>query len=242
MTREEFLDALRKRLNRLPSEELESALDYYNEIFLDAGEENEQETAEKLGSIDNIARQIYNENGIDPDGRPAYMVESYDPAGDPGSEDPEFAESVYERMKRKRQERRAGVDVQEPELGPSVLDRVKQGEFSTARLVLVICLFPIWLPLLIVAFVLSFVFSILGMVLEVVFISVGVVSLISGVVYLFSIPPVGIMSLGIGLILVGLFILTMKAVFKGCFKMFAGMASATAGLFRTIIYGGAANG
>ena len=75
MKRQDFLDALRARLNRLPAEELEDALDYYNEIFLDAGEENEEETAESLGSIDDIARQIYAENGIEPDGRPTFILD-----------------------------------------------------------------------------------------------------------------------------------------------------------------------
>ena len=77
MTRQEFLDKLSAKLDKLPAEERENALDYYNEIFMDAGEENEEKTAEEIGSIDDIARQIYTENGIDPDGKPKFMMEDF---------------------------------------------------------------------------------------------------------------------------------------------------------------------
>ena len=46
MKRIEFITELSRKLYKLPKEELESVLSYYDEIFLDAGIENEEETAE----------------------------------------------------------------------------------------------------------------------------------------------------------------------------------------------------
>ena len=77
MRREEFISELKKKLGRLPAEELDDAVAYYDELFLDAGEENEEKTAASLGSIDAIARQIYIDNGIDPDGKAEFLMEEY---------------------------------------------------------------------------------------------------------------------------------------------------------------------
>lgn len=75
MTRIEFLGELSRRLSKLPKEELDDVLSYYDEIFFDAGVENEAETSEKLGNIDDIARQILIDNNIAPDGEPEYFVQ-----------------------------------------------------------------------------------------------------------------------------------------------------------------------
>ncbi|MBR1384574.1 MAG: DUF1700 domain-containing protein [Ruminococcus sp.] len=210
MKRQEFLDALRARLNRLPAEELESALDYYNELFLDAGEENEEQTAEKLGSIDDIARQIYVENGIEPDGKPTFLMEEY---VDPNSED-------YQPEK------------------PYEAPRTSSGGISAGKLLALILLFPIWFPLLVVLFVLVFVFTVLGIVLEIVMIAVGATLIVSGIINVFRIPPLGVTAFGVGLILVGLFGLTTTKVFKGCFKALVGFFNGFVTLMHNFLIGG----
>ena len=212
MKREEFIAALRARLNRLPAEELEDALDYYNEIFLDAGEENDEATAESLGSIDDIARQIYVENGIEPDGRPVFMVDEFT------EEKRNQSHEVYR---------------QEPTVSGSTV--------NSGKLLLLVVLFPLWLPLLIVCFTLTFVFFILGFVLEIVFVAVGGATVISGIVTLFSIPPVGLIELGTGLMLVGLFVLTFKYVFAGSWKAFTGAINKFVGTMHNIFVGGEAH-
>ena len=217
MKRQEFLDALRARLSRLPAEELEDALDYYNEIFLDAGEENEEETAESLGSIDDIARQIYAENGIEPDGRPTFLPEekrSDDKAQEPMPEMPV--------------QRSYSVRQQQP--------------VNSGKLILLIALFPIWLPLLIVCFVLTMVFFILTFVFEIVLVAGGTAMIIGGIVTVFRIPPAGLMSIGIGLFMVGLFILSVKAVFKGSISVFTGLINKLVGVAHDIFVGGESNG
>lgn len=214
MKRQEFIEALRSKLNRLPAEELESALDYYNELFLDAGEENEEQTAEKLGSIEDIARQIYVENGIDPDGKPTFLMEEY---VDPSCED-------YQPEK------------------PYEAPRSASGGISAGKLIALILLFPIWLPLLIVVFVLVFLFTVLGMVLEIVLIAAGATLIFSGLVNVFRIPPLGLTAFGVGLILVGLFGLTTTKVFKGCAKAMAGFVNGFVTLMHNFLIGGEANG
>ena len=217
MKRQEFLDALKARLNRLPAEELEDALDYYNEIFLDAGEENEDETAESLGSIDDIARQIYAENGIEPDGRPTFLPDEQQPQ-DNGQVPPQ------------------GMPVQR---GYTVR---QQQSMNTGKLILLIALFPFWLPLLIVCFVLTIVFFVLGFVFEIVLVAAGASMLIGGIVTLFHVPPAGVMSIGIGLFMIGLFIISVRAVFKGSFRAFAGVINKLVGVAHNIFVGGETNG
>lgn len=222
MKREEFIEALRSRLNRLPAEELEDALDYYNELFLDAGEENEEETAEALGSIDDIARQIYAENGIDPDGQPTFILdEARQDAGQAGGQ-PQNADPVMPVQR--------GYSVRE------------QQPLNTGKIILMIALFPLWLPLLIVCFVLTFVFFIVGFVVEIAFVAAGVGAVIGGIATLFSVPPIGLMSIGSGLILISIFVLTFKIVFKGTIAGFVGIINKLVNVAHNIFVGGESNG
>ena len=259
MKRQEFLDALKERLNRLPSEELENALDYYNEIFLDAGEENEEQTAESLGSIDNIARQIYNENGIDPDGSPTYILENLPEAGRRerrnNGEEPILEDSVYTKfMKKRAAQRSAGgnpaADYQQQEdygcsedyrTSPDYREPASSG-ISPVKLIVLILLSPIIFAFFVTFLCLSLVFTLLGVILEVVFVAAGAGLLVGGIVYAFSVPPVGVMAIGAGLILLGLFGLTIKHCFKGCFKAASGMFNGLIGGMHRIFFGGEVNG
>lgn len=63
MNRTEFMAALRKELSRLSSEEIEAAIEYYEEYFDEAGPENEQQVIESLGSPKKVAAQIRSEYG-----------------------------------------------------------------------------------------------------------------------------------------------------------------------------------
>lgn len=63
MNRREFIEALRKELSRLSEEEIEAAIEYYEEYFDEAGPENEQQVIADLGSPKKIAAQIKSEYG-----------------------------------------------------------------------------------------------------------------------------------------------------------------------------------
>ncbi len=195
MKRDEFIGRLRSGLNRLPEEELNDALNYYNEIFLDAGLENEEKTAEKLGDIDEIIRQIYFENGIDPDGKPEFIMDSViDNRGEYENSDSRYY------GENKRGENYGG--------GISLI----------AKILLLIVLFPVWFPLMIVAFVLAFVFGILGIVLEAVLGIVGLSCALTGILTAFTAPPYGFIMAGAGLIMLGIFSITASCVFKSLWQ------------------------
>ena len=58
MNRAEFMKILRSELRRLPEDERNSALEYYEEYFDEAGLQKEQQVLENLGNPKKIAGQI----------------------------------------------------------------------------------------------------------------------------------------------------------------------------------------
>lgn len=58
MNRAEFMKILRSELRKLPEDERNAALEYYEEYFEEAGAENEQQVLENLGNPKKIAAQI----------------------------------------------------------------------------------------------------------------------------------------------------------------------------------------
>ena len=58
MNRAEFMKILRSDLRRLPEDERNSALEYYEEYFDEAGPQKEQQVLENLGNPKKIAGQI----------------------------------------------------------------------------------------------------------------------------------------------------------------------------------------
>lgn len=61
MNKQEFLEALRQALSGLPDEERQNALQYYEDYFADAGEENEAQAIADLGSPEAVAQAIIND-------------------------------------------------------------------------------------------------------------------------------------------------------------------------------------
>ena len=64
MNRREYLEQLKKRLRKLPFDEIREAVDYYEQYFNDAGEENEQAVIAELGPPSNVASQIIAEFAV----------------------------------------------------------------------------------------------------------------------------------------------------------------------------------
>jgi len=64
MNRAEFMSELKHKLRRLPAEEQENAVSYYEEYFDEAGPQMEIEIIEKLGSPSNVAAKIIGEYAI----------------------------------------------------------------------------------------------------------------------------------------------------------------------------------
>ena len=61
MSRAEFMKILRSELHRLPEDERNAALEFYEEYFDEAGAENEQQVIENLGNPKKVAAQIKSE-------------------------------------------------------------------------------------------------------------------------------------------------------------------------------------
>ena len=64
MNREVFIDELRKELSKLPEEEVEAAVEYYEEYFDEAGEDNEDNVIKALGNPKKVAGQIKSEYAV----------------------------------------------------------------------------------------------------------------------------------------------------------------------------------
>lgn len=62
MNRESFMRELRLKIARLPQEELEAAMAYYEEYFDEAGPDRESEIICELGSPAQVAKQIMGEH------------------------------------------------------------------------------------------------------------------------------------------------------------------------------------
>lgn len=61
MNRSEFIDKLRRELSKLPQEEIDAAVEYYEEYFDEAGPDREAELIQELGSPRKIAAYIKSE-------------------------------------------------------------------------------------------------------------------------------------------------------------------------------------
>ena len=58
MTRQEYMEELKKYLKRLPKEDYDNAIEYFSEYFDEAGPENEQQVMEELGQPKEAAREL----------------------------------------------------------------------------------------------------------------------------------------------------------------------------------------
>lgn len=177
MKRLEYMMELRKYLSEggLPDEELDDALRFYEEIFLDAGAEKEEETAQNLGSPKDLARQILIDNNINVDGNPEY-----------------FVAEKNNNHKNSQQNFSNTAEYHEQQNDNS----------STLKKLLIIAVtFPIWLP--IVCAVGGTAFGVIVSIIAIIFalIVTGVIFTIAGISIIFSVPPVGLTMFGIGLIL-----------------------------------------
>ena len=66
MTKSEYMKKLSYSLRKLPKEDFNQAIDYFEEYFAEAGEENEQQAIEDLGSPEDAAKElIMNLRGAD---------------------------------------------------------------------------------------------------------------------------------------------------------------------------------
>ncbi len=76
MNKEEYIRQLKEKLKRLPKEDFERAVEYYEEYFADAGKENEAKAIEDLGSPQEAADQIIRDMALEYSKEPVKNVRS----------------------------------------------------------------------------------------------------------------------------------------------------------------------
>ena len=59
MTRQEYMEELKKYLKRLPQEDFDNAIEYFSEYFEEAGPEKEQQVMRELGEPNEAARELF---------------------------------------------------------------------------------------------------------------------------------------------------------------------------------------
>lgn len=75
MNRQQYMKQLEAALSRIPKEERENVLQYYNEYFDEAGPEQEQEIIKRLGPPQKLASQIKAQSAVkDLESQPAPTV------------------------------------------------------------------------------------------------------------------------------------------------------------------------
>lgn len=74
MNKEQYMKELKSRLKRLPQEDFERAIEYYEEYFADAGEENERQAIADLGTPEEAANALIREFAIENAKQPVKSV------------------------------------------------------------------------------------------------------------------------------------------------------------------------
>jgi len=220
MNKLEFLTRLRNCLEKggMNSDDINDALTYYEEVFLDAGFGKEEETAASMGSPEEVAVNILRESGIQISGPEAFAPQP-PPAPAPM---PQYQyQYPYQ-----------GVPVQQQ----------KSGHWGL-KIFLGVITFPIWLPILIVVVSVLFALIVAAFSIIFAFIATGIALTVGGIAALFEVPSVGLMLLGAGLILTGIVLLICKPVLNRVIPAMGrgikGMCNWIGSLFRK---GGKVNG
>ena len=286
MNRLEFLTSLRYNLEKggLPREDIEDALSYYEEIFLDSGYGSDEQTANMLGSPEELARDILIDNGIHPDGDAAYQVGESKKKPYSGAMDVDFEEvgkegtntqgcynygygynagqgqnnngqSAYNSASSAFNNAAEVFGSAAENFGkamnsafnsakttfdrnfndPSMTDAQKSKRNNNILKILIVILSsPIWIS--IVAGLGSLLIGLLaGLFSLIAGLAATAVSLVAGgISQLFVAPPVGLMMLGGGMILLGIFGLVAKPSFRGLFKLCRTLVSGIKSLWKKI--------
>lgn len=199
MRRLEYMTILRQKLidGGLSNDEVNDALEFYEELFLDAGYENEEKTAMNLGDPEKLAAQILAENGA------VGFVKQPEPKID----------DVIDNRGQQQQNSAASAPV-DPGYDIAPDNR------KTALIIIVLATSIIWAPILFGLTAAAFGIAI-GLTAAIFAIGVsGIGVLVVGGVTAFQAPPVGILMMGIGIFMIGLGVLIMVPFIKLVVKLF----------------------
>lgn len=218
MYRKEFMEELENMLQNIQESEREEALQYYNDYFDEAGEENEEKVIRELGTPAKVAAIIKTS-----------LQESEHESGEfteRGYSDPRFTIN-YEVVDTKET---SDENTYEHNNKTYNRERTYAKETSGGKIALYVIIGILALPV-----ILPLAGSLLGLILAIIGVAIGafvaiaasaiaccvggIAVFVVGIVTLFTQPVVGIFSCGIGLLLLGLGILLVVLTAQICFRL-----------------------
>ncbi len=240
LTRAEFMDIVARRIDPLPYDEKKEALSYYNEIFDDAGIENEKEVVKSLGDPIEIAESIITSSG--------YMISSGKISSqntffeeEKTAEKVEVEEEKFQRVESETVENSAAEEkfervnyTRNERVNPIKSPKNKGKRSPEANLVLVIILvltFPIWLSVLATYFGVVITLFVATVAVLAVFIILPIALLVTTIMVIPSNLVVGIILIGLTIMFFG--IANLLCIFaKYIFKFGAAAITAPVTLLR----------
>lgn len=172
MNRLEYMTKLRRILEEsgMQDNEINDAMQFYEEIFLDAGAENDSETSRNLGTPEELAKKIIADS--DAPKKPEFIMDSV-----------------------------VNNDNQTQNTAPQ---QNSNASSLLVKLIIAVVTFPIWFSVLVTVLSLVFAFFVTIFSVAIALAVSGVGCTIGGIIALFSAPPIGLIVLGSGIILIGL--------------------------------------
>lgn len=214
MDKYDFIRQLEVELKGLSDDEINSAISYYKELFEDAGSDKAQELINNLGSPKEIAESIKRESGT------IIVNEEIE-------EPKQTNESIHEENSNSNQENNSKSKQREVS---------RDGGTILLLVIILILTSPVWLGLLIAFYSIIFALVCTVLVIALAFGAIGICGIISGITTIFSIPPVGLVLLGMGLLFTALTLICAPPLCKGLFLLCRGVLNGTIAVFRSIFY------
>lgn len=207
MNRSEYIKALNEFLSDLPDEERAGAISYHEELFDDAGAGNEAQVIESLGSPRDVADAILKDSGM-------LAVQNINASQDKNYSDNNSNTNHYQNDYNNQNfsnQNNSGYNQQY-----NTNKNTSGAKAGSILLMIIIVIFTsgVWISLFGTLFGLFIGVCAAGLGLLIGFGVGGVTCLVSGIYYLFTAFPVGLIAIGIGCVLIALMILIAGPLFK----------------------------
>ena len=207
MSRIEFINELEALLSDIPDEERKEALQYYNDYFEDAGEEQEEQIIKELGTPNQIAASIRADLGSNSEQHKTRGYFTEKGYHDPFIHDDKF-ELVDATEDTREKETKSDQRYYQETKQQYQQDQNNHSNSTATWVIILICIFASPLLFSVAGVIFSFLAAIFCFVLAfglsgIVMSIIGIVLFVIGILKL-GIPLVGLMFIGSGLFIFGL--------------------------------------
>ena len=225
MNRKEFMERLERLLWNISDSEREEALQYYNDYFDDAGEENEAKVIEELGSPDQVAQKIK-----------AGCSDSASEYSEQGYEDTRFRRNQEVIS---QEEAAGGQKSSQYARGGRRRERSQEADAWKIIAIILLCVIGLPIVLPIGAGLLAVIFGIIagigGLIIGIAaagfsVLVVGIVLIGSGIAELFVLPSAGLALTGVGCLIFALGVLLSLLTIWCCIKILPWLIRGIVGL------------